>query len=210
MTKRFIWDFDGTIVDGDFSIEEKLFKDNLSGEDFLRFNEKWPMLLSVYEKEFPRYDRRMLSEFLSTSTGVNISEELIDEWSRYMINVNETIHPGAFEVLDYLQSKGIENVIYSNAFTNTQIGRVKKIGLDSYFKEIIGAEVAVKPNSLGFIAACGPYKPNECVMVGNDYEKDILGAKKAGLDAIYYCPKGLDKKVDIPSVKRLIKIKEMY
>ena len=32
MTKRFIWDFDGTIVDGDFSLEEKLFKDNLSEE----------------------------------------------------------------------------------------------------------------------------------------------------------------------------------
>ena len=37
MIKRFIWDLDGTILDGDFSIEEKLFKDNLSEEDYTKF-----------------------------------------------------------------------------------------------------------------------------------------------------------------------------
>ena len=35
MIKRFIWDLDGTILDGDFSIEEKLFKDNLSNIYFI-------------------------------------------------------------------------------------------------------------------------------------------------------------------------------
>ena len=210
MIKRFIWDFDGTIVDGDFSIEENLFRDNLSEEDFLKFNEKWYELLNVYEKEFPKYDRKMLSEFLSTNTGVTISEKLIDEWSKYMINVNETIHPGAVAVLDYLQNKGYENIIYTNAFTNTQVGRIKKLGFSSYFKEIIDAEEFIKPTTEGFIKACGPHKPNECVMIGDNYNKDILGALKAGLNVIYYCPKGLPKEVDVPHVKKLIKIKEMY
>ena len=59
----------------------------------------------------------------------------------------------------------------------------------------------------GFLYVCGPYKPSECVMVGDNYDKDILGAKKAGLNTIYYSPK---EDVDVPHIKRLVKIKEMY
>ena len=206
MIKRFIWDLDGTILDGDFSIEEKLFKDNLSEEDYTKFIGKWFGLLGADERRYPKYDIKMLSGFLSINTGVHISPELIDEWANYMINVNECIHPGAIEVLDYLNELGIENVIYSNAFTNTQVGRLKKLGLDSYFKEIRGADYYMKPSKEGFLYACGPYKPSECVMVGDNYDKDILGARNAGLETIYYSPK---KDVDVPHIKRLIKIKEM-
>ena len=117
MIKRFIWDLDGTLLDGDFSKEEELFKANLSEEDYTKFISKWFDLLGAYERKYPRYDRKMLSNFLSVNTGVHISKELIDEWSNYMININEAIHPGAVEVLDYLNELGIENVIYSNAFT---------------------------------------------------------------------------------------------
>ncbi len=207
MVKRFIWDLDGTILDGDFSIEEKLFKENLSEEDYTKFISKWLNLLGAYERKYSKYDRKMLSNFLSVNTGVHISSELIDEWSNYMINVNEVIHPGAIEVLDYLNELGIENVIYSNAFTKTQVGRLKKVGLDSYFEEIIGADYYMKPSIEGFLSACWPYKPSECVMVGDNYDKDILGARNAGLETIYYSPK---KDVNVPHIKRLVKIKEMY
>ncbi len=206
MVKRFIWDLDGTILDGDFSKEEELFRANLSEADYTKFISKWFDLLMAYERRYPKYDRKMLSHFLSVTTGVNISPDLIGKWSNYMINVNEAIHPGVVEVLDYLNNKGIENVIYSNAFTNTQVGRLKKVGLDSYFKEIIGAEEYMKPSKEGFLYACGPYKPYKCVMVGDNYDKDILGAKNAGLRTIYYSPK---EDVNVPHVKRLVKIKEM-
>lgn len=207
MVKRFIWDLDGTILDGDFSKEEELFRDNLSEEDFLKFEKVRWELISTYERKFPKYDKRLLSEFLSNGSGVLINEDLIEKWSNYMININECIHLGAVEVLDYLDKKGVENVIYSNWFTKTQVGRLKKIGLDSYFKEIIGAEHYMKPSTDGFIEACGPFKPNECVMVGDNYIKDIIGAKEAGLRTIYYSPK---EDVNVPHIKRLVNIKEMY
>ena len=207
MVKRFIWDLYGTILDGDFSMEEKFFKDNLSEEDFLKFNKQRWDLINAYEREYPRYNKYLFSHFLSIGSGVMISPELIDKWIDYMININETIHPGAVEVLDYLNNKGIENVIYSNWFTKTQVGRLKKVGLDSYFKEIIADEHFMKPSERGFLDTCWPYKPSECVMVGDNYDKDILGARNAGLNAIYYSPK---KDVDVPHIKRLVKIKEMY
>ena len=207
MIKRFIWDLDGTILDGDFSKEEELFKANLSEEDFLKFNKERFDLINAYEREYPRYNEKLLSDFLSIKSGIEISRDLVNKWIDYMININEAINPGAVEVLDYLNNLGIENVIYSNWFTKTQVGRLKKIGLDSYFKEIRGADYYMKPSIEGFLSACGPYKPKDCVMVGDNYDKDIVGAKKAGLEAIYYCPK---KDVDVSHIKRLVKIKEMY
>ena len=207
MIKRFIWDLDGTILDGDFSREEELFIANLSEEDFLKFNKQRWDLINAYEREYPRYNKKLLSDFLSIRSGVMINQDLIDKWIDYMINVNECIHPGAVEVLDYLNSLEIENIIYSNWFTKTQVGRLKKLGLDLYFKEIIGADYYMKPMKEGFLEACGPYKPYRCVMVGDNYDKDIVGARNAGLNTIYYSPK---KDVDVPHIKRLIKIKEMY
>ena len=207
MIKRFIWDLDGTILDGDFSREEELFRANLSEEDFLKFNKQRWDLINTYEREYPRYNKKLLSDFLSIRSGVMINQDLIDKWIDYMINVNECIHPGAVEVLDYLNSLEIENIIYSNWFTKTQVGRLKKLGLDLYFKEIIGADYYMKPMKEGFLEACGPYKPYRCVMVGDNYDKDIVGARNAGLNTIYYSPK---KEVDIPHIKSLVKIKEMY
>lgn len=207
MIKRFIWDLDGTLLDGDFSREEELFRANLIEEDFLKFNKQRWDLINAYEREYPRYNKKLLSDFLSIRSGVMINQDLIDKWIDYMINVNECIHPGAVEVLDYLNSLEIENIIYSNWFTKTQVGRLKKLGLDLYFKEIIGADYHMKPSKEGFLHACGPYKPYRCVMVGDNYDKDIVGARNAGLNTIYYSPK---KDVDVPHIKRLIKIKEMY
>ncbi len=206
MVKRFIWDLGGTLLDGDFSKEEELFKANLSEEDFLKFNKQRWDLINAYEREYSRYNKKLLSDFLSIRSGVMISPDLIDKWIDYMINVNEAIHPGAVEVLDYLNNKGVENVVYSNWFRETHVGRLKKSGLDSYFKEIMGADHYMKPSREGFLHACGPYKARDCVMVGDNHIKDIEGARKAGLEAIYYCPK---EDVNVPHIKRLVKIKEM-
>ncbi len=207
MVKRFIWDLDGTILDVDFSKEEELFKRNLSEEDFLKFNALCSDLIKAYEKKYLKYDKKLLSKFLSESSGVLISEKLIEKWIDYMIDTNLFIKEGVVEVLEYLNNLGIENVIYSNWFTKTQIGRLKKVGLDSYFKEIIGGDYYIKPNKEGFLYACGSYKPSECVMVGDSYENDILGALNTGLKVIYYCP---NDEVSVPHIKKLNEIKEMY
>jgi len=206
MIKRFIWDLDGTILDGDFSREEELFKVNLSEEEFFKFNKQRCYLINEYERLYSKYNRKMLSDFLSIKSSVLISQDLVDKWINYMIEVNETIHSGVEDVLDYLNESGIENVIYSNWFTETQVGRLKKVRLDSYFKEIIGSDHYMKPSREGFLHACGPYKARDCVMVGDNYIKDIEGARKAGLNAIYYSPK---ENVNVPHIKKLIKIKEM-
>jgi putative hydrolase of the HAD superfamily len=51
---------------------------------------------------------------------------------------------------------------------------------------------AAKPNPEFFLAITRRLglRPEECVMVGNDYAKDIAGAKAAGLRTIWLAPAG--------------------
>ena len=41
--------------------------------------------------------------------------------------------------------------------------------------------------------AIGTYKPEQCMMIGDNFERDIEGALKAGLQAIYYNPNNTEQ-----------------
>jgi len=41
-----------------------------------------------------------------------------------------------------------------------------------------------KPNKLFFQTAIGAIEPNKCVMIGDDYKDDVLGAENAGITGI--------------------------
>jgi putative hydrolase of the HAD superfamily len=53
-----------------------------------------------------------------------------------------------------------------------------------------------KPDPRFFIetAIHSGFQPNECVMIGNMYEKDITGAKKAGMQTAFFNEKNLTGK----------------
>ncbi|MFN6946791.1 MAG: HAD family hydrolase, partial [Cytophagaceae bacterium] len=70
--------------------------------------------------------------------------------------------------------------------------KINNTNIRGYFKEIINSE------------SCGYLKPdvriynhalkkanascNQCIMIGDDLEADILGSRKAGVDAVYFNP----------------------
>ncbi len=211
MIKRFIWDLDGTLLDNDFHLNDNFFNLKLPQEEAKLFLDRKRELLYEYETTYPYYDEELLSEFLTRKTSVNISPKMIYEWLEYSRNIPDKVHDGVFEVLSYLQSKKIENVVCSNWFQNTQVNRLKQAGLLNYFKEVYSGDYSLKPNRAIYMAACGPYKADECVMVGDNLVNDVLVPSKMGIHTIYYNDK--DEKVDVDvehRVKTLRKIKEMY
>jgi len=64
----------------------------------------------------------------------------------------------------------------------------ERIGLDKYFHEFVTSKElgATKPNPAFFQSVLAKYQLNlsETIMIGNDYEKDITGAKNIGLKTI--------------------------
>ena len=143
------------------------------------------------------FEIKMLCAYLEIPT-TTLSEKKPD-WS----------FDGADEVLSYLYHLGIENVVCTNDTSDIQRVRLKKVGLLPYIQEVYGGEYYFKPHEEAYIRACGSYVPSECMMVGDDFQKDVIGPRSLGISAWYYDPNGRNPEYEY-SIKSLRKVKEMF
>lgn len=92
-------------------------------------------------------------------------------------------------VLQELKTKGYALNIITNGFKEVQRKKLVSSGLDSFFNKLfISEEVKTpKPGREIFEHALksSNAKKSKSVMIGDDWEVDILGAAKFGIDAIY-------------------------
>ncbi|GAB3943640.1 YjjG family noncanonical pyrimidine nucleotidase [Spirosoma harenae] len=99
----------------------------------------------------------------------------------------------AKEILDYLQGRYTMHII-TNGFAEIQAIKMASSGIAHYFTHVVTSEKAnaKKPDPLVFQYAMeiSGTTADESIMIGDNYEADILGAKRAGLDTIYYNPEG--------------------
>ena len=222
MKNRFIFDLDGTILDSDFSNEIKYFKNILQDQDYNTFIPKIPKLLEKYESTFKRYDTEDLKSFLNNETGLNFTSSMLNSWYESLIPDNYKEVEGIKDVLEYLKAKNKSIVVLSNWFTFTQKERLKEADLLKYFDEVYGGDIYLKPRKEAFSLACGIYHKEDCLMIGDNLEIDILGANMNGIDALFYNPNNIDisnkmikntkdiKKIKVKSINNMNKIKEMF
>ncbi len=147
-------------------------------------------LLGIYDR--PIWWKKILEIFnLDMKVDYNY---LCNLTSRYwsIIAKNSKINDGAVELLTLLKKYGVKIGLLTN--TDGECGnkkqRIIESGLHSYFDSIIiGGEngIPVKPNTKSFLRACESLGLDQCIMVGDDYFKDCLGAINAGLNAICLC-----------------------
>lgn len=104
------------------------------------------------------------------------------------------LFPGAHETLEYLQKKYVLHII-TNGFVEAQVIKMEAADLNKYFSEIIISEHTGfrKPDVRIFnysMEKAGAL-PEECLMIGDGLEVDVVGAQKAGWRAIYFNPGGV-------------------
>jgi putative hydrolase of the HAD superfamily len=118
--------------------------------------------------------------------------------SDYLIHspLKKALFPGVLDALEYLKKKYSLHII-TNGFEEVQTTKIKANGLEKYFKTITTSEEAQakKPKREIFLFALNKAgaKAEESLMIGDDYEVDIEGAKSVGIDQVLYSQNGIDE-----------------
>lgn len=192
MIKRVVFDIDNTLIPW----KEEYFREinNVLEELNVKYTEKdynqIKKALSEYENEYYIFDRKLMMEYINKYTNQKYPEEFIYKLTERWANcVPDKIEKEIIETLEYLKSK-YELVILTDWYGDQQSKRLEKLDILKYFQNIYSAEKTKrKPFKEAFIQAIGNYKPEECIMIGDDFSRDIEGALNAGLKAVYYKPK---------------------
>ncbi|MEY4593988.1 MAG: hypothetical protein RIQ47_398 [Bacteroidota bacterium] len=123
------------------------------------------------------------------------------------------LFPHAHETLDYLRQKYTLHII-TNGFAEAQSVKMEASDLNKYFNEVIISEHTgyKKPDVRIFqhsMEKAGAME-NECLMIGDGLEVDVIGAQQAGWRAIFFNPHGIlheaQPDVEIKELKELMGI----
>ena len=82
---------------------------------------------------------------------------------------------------------------------------MEKVGIKNYFSQIYTAEKYAKPKKEAFLQAIGKNNINECVMIGDNLNIDILGARNAGITNLIWLDNN-NKSVKYKDILKGIKV----
>lgn len=203
------FDLDHTLWDFESNSEETLqelfvlhdLKDRgvSSFESFLQVykqhNEKlWARFRNGYiRRDELRWKRMWLTLLDFKIADEGLSHQLSDTFLR-ILPTKSRLFPHANHILDYLKQKGYGLYVITNGFEETQWLKIQHSGIDGYFEQMITSERAgsLKPHREIFEYAFQQTgsQPGVSLMIGDNFEVDILGAAAAGMDQVYFNPHG--------------------
>ncbi len=204
--KHLFFDLDKTLWDFKRNSEETLLElfdnyqlKNIGVEDSKKFIDVYT---EINEKQWADYragrvnkEKMRAERFIKTFDVFQVSNDSLAQQlsDDYLEQCPEKTYlfPQTVEVLDYLSGKYLLHII-TNGFEEVQHRKMNNCDITKYFTEIITSEKSgfLKPNPQIFFHALettGAVE-EESIMIGDSLEVDILGAREAGIDQIYFNP----------------------
>lgn len=128
---------------------------------------------------------------------------LCDTISEYYMEIStkkSNLLPHAHETLQYLQPKYPMHII-TNGFDEVQSVKMEAGKITHFFREIITSQNSgyKKPDSRIFEYALKKVGATaaECLMIGDSFQSDIVGATRAGIDAVFFNPDQRNQEISI-------------
>ncbi len=223
--KHIFFDLDHTLWDFErnssltFKLLLKKYKINIDIEDFL--NVYMPINFSLWDlyrdekisKAYLRYNRLKLTfDKFNIKVEASVIENISEDYIKHLPDNNFLI-PDTFEILDYLSPKYNLHII-TNGFKEVQNRKLINSGLIKYFQCIIDSEsVGVKkPHSKIFQKAflsSNAANLEDCLMIGDNYEADVMGAINNGFKAIHLNTNNQPLHEDSIIINNLIELKKI-
>lgn len=109
--------------------------------------------------------------------------------------------PGCMELMEELKKRGITIGIGTDMTARMQYEKLEKLGYAPYINHMVTSQEAgyEKPHAI-FMERCikkAGCSPRECVFVGDNFRKDVLGAARAGMHAVWYNAKKKERPADV-------------
>tara|TARA_Y200000002_G_scaffold182699_1_gene150738 strand:+ start:5652 stop:7313 length:1662 start_codon:yes stop_codon:yes gene_type:complete len=151
------------------------------------------------------YIKQLLEEY-----NMNLELSVLYEKS-YWVKFYENLkcYDGVYDFIKWLKSNMIGIVILTDYETEHQIQKLKHMNLLPYIDKVITSEEVgkEKPSKQMFLTALHKVsaKPEEVIMIGDNYEKDILGARNMNIIPFYFNQKDLSEFLSINSFTELHK-----
>ncbi|MCD8050362.1 MAG: HAD-IA family hydrolase [Clostridiales bacterium] len=102
--------------------------------------------------------------------------------------------PGAVETAERLKERGLKLGVGTDMTARMQFVKLERLGLLPYIDFLVSSEEAqAEKPAPALFARCvekAGVRPEECLFVGDNLEKDVHGAQAAGLQALWYRPQG--------------------
>ncbi|MGB1211073.1 MAG: YjjG family noncanonical pyrimidine nucleotidase [Lacinutrix venerupis] len=211
-----LWDFDKNSA-LTFDI---IFKKNNVDLDLERFSEIYKPINLKYWKLYRdekvsksklRYGRlKETFDALKIEVEDRVINQLSIDYINYLTEYNY-VFEGTIEILEYLKPKYKLHII-TNGFKEVQQTKLEKSNIAHYFSTVTSSEAVgvKKPNPKVFnhaLKIANITKENG-IMIGDNYEADILGALNIGLDAICYNYHNVILEKEIKEIKHLLDLKK--
>ena len=194
-----LYDTHGNAVNAPQELFESLHLGDYFREPALFYDEYWKANIDLwtrYSKGEITRDYLIVERFrrpLSFGQGLDPTEAYCLKASDLFLDYCSTkpgLVEGARELVDYLKEKGYRMHICSNGFHEVQYKKLQSCGLYGMFDTIILSEDAGanKPSEQFFDYAFEVSKAPKAstLMIGDNFNTDILGAKQAGLDTAFF------------------------
>lgn len=216
---RTLWDFDANSKE---TIQELFLKYKVNEksnfeEFFLVYKNINDKLWEDYrnkqiEKDILIWKRFYLSQKHFGIENIDIAKNFGEDYLTISPQKTKLI-PYAIEILEYLH-KSYNIFLVTNGFKEVQYLKIKNTNLEQYFDKVFTSEEVGcnKPNPcyFDFVIEKTKSNPAESVMIGDDINVDIIGAKAKGLKTIW-CNFSNASSKDSPDfeVKSLLEIKNI-
>ncbi|MFC4722887.1 HAD family hydrolase [Geojedonia litorea] len=131
-------------------------------------------------------------------------------WGTFLNNM--ILFKGVISLLEMLKSQGREICILTDLTTHIQMRKINALELTNYVDFMVSSEEAgkEKPHSIMFYKALDKLKgtKEQAVMIGDNWEKDILGAYSFGIQGIWLNHKR-EKKEMPPGITEIFHFEEL-
>ncbi|MCM2301865.1 MAG: YjjG family noncanonical pyrimidine nucleotidase [Flavobacteriaceae bacterium] len=143
-----------------------------------------------------------------------VSDEMIDAMAVEYISAlpeSNQLFDGTLEILEHLSLKYQLHII-TNGFQEVQHLKLEKSGISNYFKHVITSESVgfqkPHPDIFHYAMRVANTKPDESMMIGDNWEADIMGAHQCGMHVIFCNYHQESVGANIKSITHLLQLKQ--